>query len=207
MSGVALIPSLETTPLGGRYKLAYARRMSGNPDDSALMLRYADGDLPAFDELYKRHSDSLYRYLLRLSLNAATADDLFQEAWGKIIAARENYRPTAKFSTFLFRVAHNCFIDHVRRNKRHRAETNIDPDLSPSDDDGPDYLAERQLARQRLFAALQELPAEQRNTFLLYEEGGLSVDEIAAATDVKRETAKSRLRYAVAKLKRSLESN
>ena len=123
------------TPLCARQNLAYARNMMGNLDDSALMLRYRDGDVAAFEALYRRHNDSLYRYLLRLSLNQATADDLFQETWGKIVKARQNYRPTAKFSTFLFRVAHNCFIDYVRRNKRHTAEINIDPDLSATTDD------------------------------------------------------------------------
>ena len=69
------------------------------------MLRYKDGDVAAFEILYRRHNDSLYRYLLRLSLNRDTAEDIFQEVWGKIIKARERYRPTAKFTTFLYRVA------------------------------------------------------------------------------------------------------
>ena len=98
--------------------LAYAARMDHVPDDSALMLRYGDGDLDAFEQLYSRHKDPVYRYLLRLSGHAETAEDVFQEVWGKIIKARSSYRPTAKFTTFLYRVAHNCFIDHVRRNKR-----------------------------------------------------------------------------------------
>lgn len=178
--------------------------MTGDLDDSALMLRYRDGDVAAFEALYRRHNDSLYRYLLRLSLNAATADDLFQETWGKIVKARQNYRPTAKFSTFLFRVAHNCFIDYVRRNKRHTAEIDIDPDLSATADDSPEYLAERHLARRRLTACLAKIPDDQRDVFLLHEEAGLSIDEIAQITNVNRETAKSRLRYAVGKLKRAL---
>ena len=99
--------------------VAYARSMGVTPEDSALMLRYKDGDVAAFELLYRRHNDSLYRYLLRLSLNRDTAEDVFQDVWGKIIKARHRYRPTAKFSTFLYRVAHNCFIDYVRKNKRH----------------------------------------------------------------------------------------
>ena len=74
----------------------------------------------AFETLYRRHNDALYRYLLRLCRNHRdTAEDLFQEVWGKIVKSRERYRPTAKFTTFLYRVAHNCFIDHLRRNQRH----------------------------------------------------------------------------------------
>lgn len=175
--------------------------MTGDLDDSALMLRYKDGDVAAFETLYQRHNDALYRYLLRLSLNPATAEDLFQEAWGKIVKSRENYRPTAKFTTFLFRVAHNCFIDYVRRNKRHTAEINVDPDLSATDDDAPEDQTEKYLAKRRLNSSLAQIPVEQRDVFLLHEEAGLSIDEIAKATGVNRETVKSRLRYAIRKLK------
>ena len=182
-------------------RVAYARPMDDRLEDTALMLRYQDGDLAAFEALYRRHNDSLYRYLLRLCLNRHTAEDLFQEAWGKIIRSRDRYRPTARFTTYLFRVAHNCFIDHCRRNKRHTAEVAVDVDAAIADEDGPDDHVERILAKRRLDAALGTLPDEQRDVFLLYEEGGLSVDEIALVTGVNRETAKSRLRYANAKLK------
>ena len=100
-------------------RVAYAQLMGAKTEDSALMLRYRDGDVAAFEALYRRHKDPLYRYLVRLSSNRDTAEDVFQEVWSKIIKARRNYRPTAKFTTFLYRVAHNCFIDHIRRNKRH----------------------------------------------------------------------------------------
>ncbi len=190
--------------LGAHVDKAYAREMTENLEDSALMLRYQDGDTAAFEVLYRRHNDSLYRYLLHLSLNHATAEDLFQEAWGKIIKARKNYRPTARFSTYLFRVAHNCFIDYVRRNKRHTAEIDIDPDLSPTTDDAPDHQTEKRLFRERLNRSLASLPEEQRDVFLLHEEAGLSIDDIAKVTGVNRETTKSRLRYAMRKLKAAL---
>ena len=178
--------------------------MSVELDDSALMLRYQEGDADAFEALYRRHNDSLFRYLMRLSLHQDTAEDVFQEAWGKIINSRSKYRPTAKFSTFLFRVAHNCFIDHLRKNKRHTAETSFDPDLTASPDDDPDQMTEKHLARRRLDAWLGQIPPEQRDVFLLYEDGGFSIDEIATITGVNRETAKSRLRYAAGKLKTAL---
>jgi len=85
--------------------LAYAQRMGHIPEDSALMLRYKDGDTAAFETLYKRHNDALYRYLLRLCRHRATAEDIFQDVWGKIIKARSSYRPTAKFTTFMYCVA------------------------------------------------------------------------------------------------------
>jgi len=184
--------------------LAYAQAMAHSPDDSALMLRYGDGDVKAFEILYRRHNDAIYRYLLRLSGHRDSADDIFQDVWGKIIKARQTYRPTAKFTTFLYRVAHNCFIDHVRRNKRHSTNTPLEPDLHSDPGESPETSAERSLARERLEVALLTLPEEQRDAFLLREEGGLSVDQIAAVTGCNRETAKSRLRYAVNKLRSAI---
>jgi len=201
MTTLTITANFRDALLCHRNKVAYARRMSTQLEDSALMLRYREGDVAAFETLYHRHNDSLYRYLLRLSANRQTAEDVFQDAWSKVIKARQNYRPTAKFSTYLFRVAHNCFIDYIRRNKRHAKETSTDPDLSPDQGEAPEQLVERQLARERLNNALKRLPDEQRDAFLLYEEGGLSIEDIGFVTGVNRETAKSRLRYAVAKLK------
>lgn len=174
----------------------------GTPsEDSALMLRYKDGDIAAFEMLYRRHNDPLYRYLLRLTLNRDTADDVFQEVWGKIIKSRRQYRATAKFATYLYKVAHNCFIDYVRRNKRHQVNYGVDPDCSPDPGDSPELFVDKDFARRKLDAALRKLPDDQRDAFLLHEEGGLSIDTIAQITGSNRETVKSRLRYASKKLK------
>jgi RNA polymerase sigma-70 factor (ECF subfamily) len=189
-------PALFTTA-----PLAYAHPMGHIPDDSALMLRYKEGDTGAFETLYRRHNDALYRYLLRLCRHPATAEDIFQDVWGKIINARANYRPTAKFTTFMYRVAHNCFIDHARRNKRHANSAELEPDLHADASELPETLVERSLARERLMLALKNLPEEQRDAFLLHEEAGLGIDQIASVTGCNRETAKSRLRYAVKKLR------
>lgn len=186
-------------------ELAYARPMDNVPEDSALMLRYRDGDVAAFEVLYRRHKDAVFRYLLRLCQHRDTAEDVFQDVWGKIVKARDSYRPTAKFSTFLYRVAHNCFIDHIRRNKRHTQTAAVEPDSQPDPADLPEVETERSLARRRLEVALQELPEEQRDVFLLSEEAGLSLDQIASVTDSNRETAKSRLRYAVNKLRVAID--
>lgn len=189
-------PALFTTA-----PLAYAHPMGHIPEDSALMLRYKEGDTGAFETLYRRHNDALYRYLLRLCRHPATAEDIFQDVWGKIINARANYRPTAKFTTFMYRVAHNCFIDHARRNKRHANSAELEPDLHADASELPETLVERSLARERLMLALKNLPEEQRDAFLLHEEAGLGIDQIASVTGCNRETAKSRLRYAVKKLR------
>lgn len=179
--------------------------MNAHPDDSALMLRYQDGDVSAFEALYRRHNNVLYRYLLRLCRSPDTAEDLYQEVWSKIICSRDRYRPTAKFTTFLFRVAHNCFIDHVRRNKRHSLESGADPDATAADESHDlELQTEKSLAKERLESALRALPDEQRDVFLLHEEAGLNLDAIAHVVGVNRETTKSRLRYAVNKLKLAL---
>ena len=186
-------------------ELPYAPPMGHTPEDSALMLRYKDGDTAAFETLYRRHNDALYRYLLRMCRNRAAAEDVFQDVWGKIIKARSNYRPTAKFTTFMYRVAHNCFIDHVRRNKRHANNLELEPELHADPTESPETITERRLAKERLALALQDLPDEQRDAFLLHEEAGLSIDQIASVTGSNRETAKSRLRYAVNKLRTAIE--
>ena len=194
-----------TAALCSETALPYARAMVHAPDDSALMLRYGDGDVQAFEILYRRHNDAIYRYLLRLCGHRDSADDIFQDVWGKIIKARETYRPTAKFTTFLYRVAHNCFIDHVRRNRRHSTNTVLEPERHRDPGESLELATERSLARERLELALSTLPDEQRDAFLLREEGGLSVEQIAAVTGCNRETAKSRLRYAVSKLRAAID--
>ena len=173
------------------------------------MLRYARGDLRAFETLYQRHRGGLYRYLARQTRNPEAASDLFQEVWSKVIASRERYEPRAKFQTFLYRVAHNCFVDYCRRSSA-RPEINGDAQegwqetLTAPEDDRPDLRAEQAETVARYKAALAALPAEQRDVFLLYEESGLSLEEIAAITAVGPETAKSRLRYAVSKLRQAM---
>lgn len=205
MSSTAQVLRAVDSPLSRQAAVAYAPTMDQSPEDSALMLRYKDGDAAAFEILYRRHNDALYRYLLRLCKHRDNADDIFQEVWGKIIKAADRYRPTAKFTTYLYRVAHNCFIDYLRRNKRHTHAGDYDADQQPNPGESPDTLTERSLARERLHVALQDLPDEQRDVFLLHEEAGLSLDEIAAVTDSNRETTKSRLRYAVNKLRVAID--
>ena len=176
--------------------------------DAQLMLRYASGDARAFDELYATYRLGLWRFIRRLVKDAATTDDVFQECWSRVIAHRENYRPEARFATWLYRIAHNCCMDHWRKTGRRGARETTDDEAieAARGDEGTEPLAavlEGESA-ERLEAALARLPDEQRNAFLLYVEGGLSVAEIGATTGVNPETAKSRLRYAVARLKQAL---
>jgi len=182
-------------------------------DDGELMLRYAGGDLRAFEILYQRHRSPLYRYLTRHTRDTEIANDLFQEVWSKIIASRSRYEPRAKFSTFLYRIAHNCFIDHCRRSSarldRAKVSTedfDLEAVLPAPAADLPDARAEHAQTLARYRAALDALPAEQRDTFLLYEESGLTLNEIGTISGVSMETAKSRLRYALTKLRNAMGS-
>lgn len=177
-------------------------------EDGRLMVSYARGDVRAFEQLYARHRSPLYRYLARHTRNVEVANDLFQEVWSKVIASRERYEPRAKFTTFLYRIAHNCCIDHYRRARGRPEAPPLDEDwqmaaAAPSAE-RPDSRAEREQIAARYQVALKALPAEQRDVFLLYEESGLSLEEIGHITGVGMETAKSRLRYAVAKLRGAL---
>jgi RNA polymerase sigma-70 factor (ECF subfamily) len=177
-------------------------------DDGELMVLYARGDGRAFETLYARHKGPLYRYLVRHARHVEEANDLFQEVWSKVIASRHRYEPRAKFTTFLYHIAHNCCIDHYRRAKGRPEGPAIDEDwqiaaAAPAAD-RPDAQAERAQMASRYRAALKDLPHEQRDVFLLYEESGLSLEEIGHVTGVGMETAKSRLRYALAKLRVAL---
>ncbi len=179
-------------------------------DDSALMLRYRDGDLRAFELLYARHKGALYRYLQRLTRDAEAANDLFQEVWGKIIASRDRYEVRAQFKTFLFQIAHNCAVDYFRRIGRSWAHHSADiaelADMIPGEEaEAPESRASSAEVQSAFRRALDALPPEQRDVFLLYEECGLSLEEIGRVTGVAKETAKSRLRYAVSKLRAVLE--
>lgn len=183
------------------------RASADERDDARLLKDYAAGDSKAFELLYSRHRGPLYRYLVRQSHDREIANDLFQEIWSKIIAQRDRYEARAKFQTFLYTVAYNCFIDHCRRRSvRPKLAEEEDAELSvpAREQDAPDRDAERLELGDQLRAAIAGLPAEQRDAFLLYEESGLSVEQIAAVTGVGAETAKSRLRYAVAKLRAAL---
>jgi RNA polymerase sigma-70 factor (ECF subfamily) len=179
-------------------------------DDSALMLRYRDGDQRAFELLYTRHKGPLYRYLERLCHHREVANDLFQEAWSKVIANRASYEPRAQFKTYLFHIAHNCAIDHFRRSERRQLfktddVSEFEERLPAAEADRPDVRASESELRAAFENAFRKLPPEQRDAFVLHEEGGFTLEEIGKITGVAMETAKSRLRYALSKLRVGLK--
>jgi RNA polymerase sigma-70 factor (ECF subfamily) len=188
--------------------------------DENLMLRFGRGEAAAFEFLYRRHELRVFRYLLRNVKNEATANDLMQEVWFAVVRRAANYQATAKFTTWLFTIAHNRMVDMIRAN--HRLQSLDTGDVAGSENDpdsvGPSLLDRLAVDRKleplaqvqsqddaaALLSAVAQLPAEQRSAFLLQAEGELSVEEIADATESNFETVKSRLRYARAKLRQLL---
>jgi RNA polymerase sigma-70 factor (ECF subfamily) len=206
--------------------------MVEDADGAQLMTRYAAGDVAAFERLYARHKGSLYRYFARQCGNADAAEELFQEVWLRIVKARERYEPRARFTTFLYQIAHNCLVDHYRKSGKvlttgtgepadEAASDPVAEELDPAfasarwslvdwENDPPDTAPGPEAAlsgaqrAERLVSALDALPLEQREAFLLHEEAEMGLAEIAAVTGAKAETVKSRLRYALSKLRTSL---
>lgn len=177
-------------------------------DDETLMLAYARGDARAFEALYGRHRGTLYRFVLRSIKDRARADELFQETWSRVIAARERYRPEAKFTTWLLQIAHNLVIDQYRRGRPQAGaeETELVLErLDAPEHERPDQTLSAFEERRRLQVALEELPVEQRIAFLMRAEQELGLEEIAEITGAGRETVKSRLRYAYEKLRARLQ--
>jgi RNA polymerase sigma factor (sigma-70 family) len=185
------------------------------PTDLALMQRYAQGEVAAFEMLYERHETALWRFIVRSLQDAAAADDVMQDTWITVtqqamryVAHAEKEGQTAQFRTWLFTLARSRTIDFLRKKK---PEISTE-DFSDSQNDWLDnqaadsgfephkHMQSHQQA-SALLQALQELPELQREAFLLQAEGGLSVEDIAATCQISFETAKSRLRYARSKLK------
>ena len=184
--------------------------------DEALMRAFGRGEDRAFEALYARHKAATYRYFLRhAGGDRATADELHQDLWLKVIGARERYEAQAKFSTWLYTLARHRMVDHWR--SRHgvtlasledeatvaQAEQSAAAMRDGSDD--PLNSSMDAEARRRLLTALADVPQLQRDAFLLHVEGGLSLEEIAGLTAASVETVKSRLRYAYRRLRAALE--
>jgi len=185
--------------------------------DEALMLAYGRGDSRAFDALYARHKGGTYRYFLRhANGDAATADELHQDLWMRVIGARSRYESHAKFSTWLYTLARHRMVDHWRaRHDVSLASLDDDDIVSEAEDsldasrarhaDDPMLATIDAQTRTRFIVALADVPPLQRDAFLLHIEGGLTLTEIASLTAASNETVKSRLRYAYRRLRAALE--
>jgi RNA polymerase sigma-70 factor (ECF subfamily) len=191
------------------------RMNSAAPTDETLVARYAAGDVAALAAVFERHVLPLWRLLVRLCRDRATAEDLMQETWFAVTREAPRFRPDGRFAPWLYTIARHRVID---RHRGTRPTTSLDAtagDEDPSlamqlaDERSLSPLAASEQVEQggAILAALERLPPEQREAFVLQAEGDLSVEEIAAVTGTTFETAKSRLRYARDKLKALLREH
>ena len=175
------------------------------------MLAFAQGDAGAFDRLNARHKGTVFRFISRSLPTRADAEEIFQEVWMKAIEARSRYEPRAKFTTWIYAIAHNRLVDLWR--KKGIALVPMDggdderPAIDPPGDPANEPYAQvaGREAMARFAAALEALPPAQREAFLLKEEAEMSIAEIAQATGADAEAVKSRVRYATAKLREAID--
>lgn len=182
-------------------------RSASASSDEALLAHYRAGDSAAFEVLYQRHRQGLYRFLLGLCDKAELADEIYQDTWLSLIRTASEPKGRASFRTWLYQIARNRLIDHWRKQGiRHPVHDSYDEQLHEraDDADGPEQHLSLSREQQRINAALQVLPADQREVFLLRAHGELELPQIASLTDTPLETVKSRFRYALKKLRRLL---
>ena len=193
-------------PIKLLYKCVSLRHMDDEISDENLMLSYCSGDTDAFEALYQRHKSPLYRFILR-QCGQEFVEELYQDIWLKIINSRMSYQVKASFKTWLYHIARNRIIDHYRRQNLRPVDSDTDKlsSIRGAEHMQPDKQLETSKQHELLMFAIADLPRDQKEAFLLKEEAGLGVEEIAKTTGVTYEAAKSRLRYALKKLRDQLE--
>ena len=177
-------------------------------EDAELLRAHINGDREAFARLYDSHDRSCFQFIRRvLGSSGADAEDLHQETWLAVSRAASSFDPLkASFGAWLYTIARRKVWDHFRKQKiTHLVSAQEDLILAVPDP-GPTPLqqVESRETALALINAVEALPLAQRETFILFAEGGLSLEEIAEITEVSTETSKSRLRYARATLRRVL---
>lgn len=188
--------------------------MSFEPTDDQLMQRYGAGDMAAFRQLYARHRVDLYRFVAWRSPRADWVDEVVQDTWAKLIDARARYRGEGTFRTYLYQIARNRLLDLLRQHQPVLAAelghgtdgASVFDALADAMHDGeiPDQLMEQRQRHDDLHRAVASLPGEQREALVLQQFSGLSIEEIAQLQEQPAETVKSRLRYAMRKLRAQL---
>jgi RNA polymerase sigma-70 factor (ECF subfamily) len=174
--------------------------------DEQLMLAYQAGNISAFEQLYKKHKGPLYRYFVRQLRDNTLAEDLYQEVWGKVIKAVESYQVSAKFTTWLYKIAHNLIIDHIRAVKplddtQALGEDQTMDSFNAVSDVEPEQQLQQLQQAKLLQGCIDLLPAVQKEAFLLNVELGLTAAVISDIANVTLEATKSRIRYAYQSIK------
>lgn len=184
------------------------------------MSRFQRGDRPAFALLVGRHKTPLYNFALRQigSAPTAEAEEVVQEAFVRVVQNATQFKHAARFSTWLYTIARNLCIDHVRKSALRRHPSLDEPGHAPHGDGlslgerTADAHANVERAvvsgeiRERVLAAIDDLPADQREVFLMREVAGLPFKEIAEIVGVPENTVKSRMRYALERLQAALSA-
>ena len=187
------------------------------PTDAELMLAFRGGDARAFESLVQRHQRGIYNFILRSVRDRARSEELLQEVFLRVVRAKDRYERTAKFTTWIYAIARNLCVDESRR-ARFRDHESLDAPLRrrrapgsatlgstlASDDLLPELVAESPRLRERLNAAVLRLPADQREVFLMRLMAGMSFREIGETVGAPENTVKSRMRYALDKLREEL---
>lgn len=181
------------------------------------MLRYQRGDRSAFAELVRRHKAPLYNFVLRHTRSPAAAEDVTQETFLRVVQRAAEFKHEARFTTWLYTIARNLSIDHARKMK-HRRHPSLDAPVAQGDEARPlsevvsdlrpegevDRAAEWSAMRRSIVDAVEALPEDQREVFLLREVANLPFKEIADVTGTAENTVKSRMRYALERLRMAL---
>jgi RNA polymerase sigma factor (sigma-70 family) len=195
-----------------RQSAILSRMEASATTDEALLARYVAGDVAAFEQLYLRHERPLWRYLMRQYPPRENAEELMQDVWSVVVREAVRFRSDGRFTPWLYTLARNRIIDRYRTRHPHQSLDAVDDQDSTladrlADEHSPSPLQTtlRNEVGQAILAALAQLPAEQRETFVLQADTGMSVDEIAQVTGATFETVKSRLRYARDKLRQKLQ--
>ena len=192
--------------------------LDGEPSDEDLMLAFGAGEATAFDRLVARHKRGLYNFLLRSVHNQSRAEELLQEVFLRVIRAKDRYQRTARFTTWIYTIARNLCVDESRRQKFRRTlpleakrkgrgeDSGLSIlDVTEAGEVGTDSASEAPKIRERVAAAIENLPDDQREVFMMRQFGGLSFKQIGEAVGAPENTVKSRMRYALEKLRGDLQ--
>lgn len=183
--------------------------------DEALLAAYQGGNTSAFETLLRRYRRPVFNFVLRRVGDRGRAEELYQDVWMKVVERADDFRGDAKFSTWLYAIARNLCIDHQRKMK-FRGHASLEAsqpgtdqpvgDRVPNPGPSTEALAFGGLLKERIAAAVDALPDEQRDVFLLRQLQGLSFSEIAEVVGVPANTVKSRMRYALERLQHTLRN-
>ncbi len=190
--------------------------VQGDATDEMLMVRYQRGERAAFAELVRRHSRPIYNFVLRQLRVPSVAEDVTQDVFMRLVQNAAEFKHEARFLTWLYTIARNLCIDQLRKAS-HRRHASLDQPL-PGDgeralgemmvDPSPQASAERNAlsteVRSSIVKAVDALPDDQREVFLLREVANLPFRDIAEITGAPENTVKSRMRYALDRLKDAL---